>query len=147
MKNNGAAWADNVTVKDPLPSAVTFLSATTTTGTCSEAGGTVTCLLGTMANGGTATVTILTLAGTPGVISNTGTVFADQVDPNLLNNFSTQTETITSSTKIILHSFAARMITDKTGANRVALLWKTGGEAHNLGFNIYRGQTGARGPL
>jgi len=144
ITNNGPASATNVTVIDPLPSAVTFLSATTTAGTCSEAGGTVTCLLGTMANGGTATVTILTLAGMPGVISNTATVFADQVDSNLLNNFSTQIETITSSTKIQLQSFGARMISDKTGANRVALLWKTGGEAHNLGFNVYREQSGQR---
>jgi len=144
ITNNGPASATNVTVIDPLPSAVTFLSATTTAGTCSEAGGTVTCLLGTMANGGTATVTILTLAGMPGVISNTAAVFADQVDPNLLNNFSTQTETITSATRIQLQSFAARMITDKTGANRVALFWKTGGEAHNLGFNVYREQNGQR---
>jgi len=144
VTNNGPASATNVIVTDPLPSAVTYLSATTTAGTCSEAGGTVTCLLGTMANAGTATVTIVTLAGMPSVISNTATVIADQTDPNLNNNTSTQTETITAATKIQLQSFAARMIIDKTGANRVVLFWKTGGEAHNLGFNIYREQTGQR---
>ena len=144
VTNNGPASATNVTVTDPLPSAVTFLSATTTAGTCSEAGGTVTCLLGTMANAGTATVTILTLAGMPGVIVNIATVSADQTDPNLLNNISAQTETITNSTRIQLQSFAARTIPDKTGANRVVLFWKTGGEAHNLGFNVYREQSGQR---
>jgi uncharacterized repeat protein (TIGR01451 family) len=144
ITNNGPASATNVTVTDPLPSAVIFLSATTTAGTCSEAGGTVTCLLGTMANAGTATVTILTLAGTPSVISNTATVSADQTDPNLLNNSSTQTETITAATQIKLQSFAAHLILDKTRANRVALFWKTGGESHNLGFNIYREENGQR---
>src|SRR5208337_2071658 len=59
VTNNGPASATNVIVTDPLPSAVTYLSASTTTGTCSEAGGTVTCLLGTMANAATATVTIV----------------------------------------------------------------------------------------
>src|SRR5208337_1438194 len=34
--------------------------------------------------------------------------------------------------------------TDRNGANRVVLTWKTGGEAHNLGFNVYREQNGNR---
>jgi uncharacterized repeat protein (TIGR01451 family) len=144
VTNNGPATSTNVIVTDVLPSAVTYLSATTTAGTCSEAGGTVTCLLGTMANAGTATVTILTLAGMPSIVSNTATVSADQTDPNLNNNTFTQTETITAATKIQLQSFAARVISDKTGANRVALFWKTGGEAHNLGFNVYREEAGQR---
>jgi uncharacterized repeat protein (TIGR01451 family) len=144
VTNNGPASATNVIVTDALPSAVTYLSATTTAGTCSEANGTVTCLLGTMPNAGTATVTILTLAGMPSLILNTATVSADQTDPNLLNNTSTQIETITAATKIQLQSFAARSILDKTGSNRVVLFWKTGGESHNLGFNIYREQAGQR---
>jgi uncharacterized repeat protein (TIGR01451 family) len=144
ITNNGPASATNVTVTDPLPSALTYLSTTTTAGTCSEADGTVTCLLGTIANGGTATVTILTLAGAPGVISNTATVSADQVDSNPNNNTSTQTETITAATTIKLESFSARLIADKTGANRAVLFWKTGGEAHNLGFNVYSEQAGQR---
>jgi uncharacterized repeat protein (TIGR01451 family) len=144
VTNNGPASATNVIVTDPLPSAVTYLSASTTAGTCSEADSTVTCLLGTMANAGTATVTILTLAGAPSVVSNTATVSADQTDPTPGNNSSTQTETITAATKIQLQSFAARMIPEKTGATRAVLFWKTGGEAHNLGFNVYREQNGSR---
>ena len=144
ITNNGPASATNVTVTDPLPSAVTYLQASSTTGTCSEAGGTVTCLLGTMANAATATVTIVTLTATPGAVSNTATVSADQTDPVQSNNSSTQTETITAPTRIQLQSFAARMFHDKTGASRVALFWKTGGEAHNLGFNVYREQNGQR---
>jgi uncharacterized repeat protein (TIGR01451 family) len=144
VTNNGPASATNVTVTDVLPSAVTYLSVTTTAGTCSEAGGTVTCLLGTMANAGTATVTILTLAGAPGLASNTATVSADQTDPILTNNTSTQTETITAPTRIQLQSFGARIGKDKTGTTRTVLFWKTGGEAHNLGFNVYREQNGER---
>jgi uncharacterized repeat protein (TIGR01451 family) len=144
VTNNGPATATNVIVTDVLPSAVNYLSATTTAGTCSEADATVTCLLGTMADAGTATVTIVTLAAAPSIASNTATVSADQTDPNLNNNTSTQTETITAPTKIQLQSFVARVIQDKTGAKRVALFWKTGGEAHNLGFNVYREQNGER---
>ena len=144
VTNNGPASATNVTVMDTLPSAVTFLSATTTIGTCSEAGGTVTCLLGTMANAATATVTILTIAGTPSVVSNTATVTADQTDSNLANNSATQTETIAAPTIVQLRSFMAHAGQDKNGANRVVLTWKTGGEAHNLGFNVYREVNGNR---
>lgn len=144
VTNNGPASATNVTVTDTLPSVVTYLSSTTTQGSCSEAGGTVTCLLGTMANAATATVTILTLPNAPGVVSNTATVSADQTDPNLTNNISTQSETITAPTMITLQSFSAHVGADKNGASRVVLTWKTGGEAHNLGFNVYRDQNGNR---
>ena len=41
-------------------------------------------------------------------------------------------------------SFVAPAGQDKNGANRVMLFWKTGGEAHNLGFNVYREQNGVR---
>jgi uncharacterized repeat protein (TIGR01451 family) len=144
INNNGLATATNVTVLDPLPSAVSYTGYTTTAGTCSEAGGTVTCLLGTMTSGASATVMISTQTGTPGVYSNTATVTADQTDPNLTNNSSTISETITTVTQIKLQSFTAHFIADKTGASRVALFWKTGSEAHNLGFNIYRDENGQR---
>jgi uncharacterized repeat protein (TIGR01451 family) len=144
VTNNGPATATDVTVTDSLPADVTYLSAVSTQGTCSEADGTVTCLLGTMNDASTATVTILTLAGSPGTASNTATVSADQTDPNLTNNTSTQVETITASTEIQLHALVARMVKDKTGTNRAALFWKTGAESHNLGFNVYREENGQR---
>ena len=46
-------------VTDTLPSGVTFDSATPSQGSCSQASGTVTCALGTIADQGTATVQIL----------------------------------------------------------------------------------------
>jgi uncharacterized repeat protein (TIGR01451 family) len=141
VTNNGPASATNVIVTDPLPSNVSYLQVTTTAGTCSEAGGTVTCLLGTLANAGTATITILTLAGAPGVATNTASVTADQMTAP---NTSTQVETITAATVVRLISFAAQSGKDKMGAGRVILQWKTGTESHNLGFNVYREQNGER---
>jgi uncharacterized repeat protein (TIGR01451 family) len=144
VTNNGPASATNVTVTDTLPSVMTYLSANTTQGSCSEAGGTVTCLLGTMANAVTATITILTLPDAPGVVSNTATVTADQTDPNTSNNSSTQTETIVAPTSISLQSLEAHSGTDKNGAKRTVVTWKTSAEAHNFGFNVYREQEGNR---
>ncbi len=142
VTNNGPATATNVTVTDALPSTVTYLSSTATQGSCSEAGGTVTCQLGTMANAGTATVTILTLPVQAGMISNTASITADETDPDLTNNASTQVETVTAPTRVTLRSFSANSGRDQNGANRVLLTWKTGGEAHNLGFNVYREMNG-----
>ena len=139
---SGGASATNVTVTDPLPAAVTYLSSSATQGTCSQAGGTVTCLLGTMNSGATATVTIITLAGAPGMASNTASVSADQTDPNPANNSSSQTETITAPTRIHLLSFVAQSRQLVNGSAVVVLFWKTGGEAQNLGFNVYREQNG-----
>jgi uncharacterized repeat protein (TIGR01451 family) len=144
VTNNGPASATNVTVTDTLPSPLTYLSSTATQGSCSEAGGVVTCLLGTMANAGTATISILTLPGAPGMISNTANVAADQTDPNLTNNTSTWNETVVAPTSVKLQSFSAHLSTDKSGASRVLLMWKTGGESHNLGFNVYRERNGNR---
>ena len=148
VANNGPNTATNVLVTDPLPSNVTYQSNTSSTGTCSEAGGTVTCELGTMAmTSGTnppATITIVTLAGAPGIATNTATVSAD---PPATGNSSSVTVTITAATNIKLESFTANFGKDKTGAERVVLHWKTGGESHNLGFNLYREQSGERVPM
>jgi uncharacterized repeat protein (TIGR01451 family) len=58
-----AAAAQNVVVTDTLPANVTFLSATSTVGTCTGSTGvtTVTCTVGTLATGQTATITIQVL--------------------------------------------------------------------------------------
>jgi len=144
VSNNGPASATNVTVTDTLPSTVTYESSTTTQGTCSEAGGTVTCQLGTMLNAGTATITVVTLPTASGIVTNTATVTADQADSNTANNTSTWSETVTAPTKVSLVSFSAHAASGKTGANEVVLTWKTGGESHNLGFNVYREQDGNR---
>jgi len=144
VTNNGPATATNVTVIDPLPSNVSNPVLSYTQGNCSAAENTVTCQLGSMTSGATATITIVVLAGAPGMAVNTATVSAEQSDPNGANNSSTWPETITAATQIQLQSFSAQQSRDKNGANRVVLLWKTGGEAHNLGFNIYREQADER---
>ena len=145
VNNTGPSTATNVTVTDSLPSALTYLSSTVTPsaqGSCSEANGLVTCLLGTMAYPGTpVTISILTIPNAPGLVTNTATVTADQ-DP--AGSSSSWPETVTYPTSVMLQSFSAHSGTDKNGASRVILNWKTGGEAHNLGFNVYREQNGNR---
>lgn len=60
VTNRGNADAPDVVVTDVLPGEVSFVSAATTKGTCSESSGTVTCPIGTLSGGETATVTVTT---------------------------------------------------------------------------------------
>ena len=64
---------------------------TTTQGTCTVTGQTVTCNLGTLAPGATAAVNIPVQTLTAGTVVNTATVSATEVDPNLANNTSSVT--------------------------------------------------------
>ncbi len=139
VTNNGPALATNVTVTDTLPTQVSYVSAAATQGTCSQAGGTVTCHLGTMLSGATATVTITVSAVTRGQVTNTATVSATQPDPVTNNNSSSVIILIVSPTQVKLETFTATA----NGAE-VELAWKTGNEVRNLGFNIYREENGQR---
>jgi uncharacterized repeat protein (TIGR01451 family) len=86
VSNAGPDAAADVQVSDTLPGTVTFVSATPSQGTCSEAGGTVTCDLGAIASSGEATVTIEVTPNSEGIITNTASVSAATTDPNPANN-------------------------------------------------------------
>ena len=85
ITNNGPHSATNVVVTDTLPEEVVFISATPS-GMCSYADGTVTCALGTLADGANATVTITVRTTTEGTLTNVVTTEADEIDPNPENN-------------------------------------------------------------
>jgi uncharacterized repeat protein (TIGR01451 family) len=89
----GTTDATNVTVVDPLPSQVNFVSATASGGSCSQAGGTVTCTVGTINAGATATVTIVVKAQKEGTANNQATVSSPN-DTNPANNQESETTAI-----------------------------------------------------
>jgi uncharacterized repeat protein (TIGR01451 family) len=91
VSNAGPAAATGVTVTDSLPSGVTFVSATPSQGGCSFAAGTVTCALGTVPDGGGATITITVRPDVKAALSNTARVTANQTDPAPANNSATAT--------------------------------------------------------
>ena len=96
--NNGPSNATGVTVSDTLPAGVSYVSATSTQGTASFANGVITASLGNLADGATATTTIVVTVGaaTTGSIVNTATVTGNETDPNMVNNTSTVTTPINS---------------------------------------------------
>lgn len=81
VTNQGPSVATNVTVTDPLPPEVSYVSATASQGSVSQAGGTVTALLGTLGVGESATVRIVVTPNQKGTIKNTATANADQAEP------------------------------------------------------------------
>ncbi|HYR28574.1 MAG TPA: Calx-beta domain-containing protein [Thermoanaerobaculia bacterium] len=89
VTNDGSAAATNVTVVDPLPASLTFVSTTPTQGSCSGPAP-VTCNLGTLAAGGTATITLVaTASNTPQPVSNTATATATEADADPGDNSGT----------------------------------------------------------
>ena len=96
VTNNGPGSASSVTVTDPLPAGVTFVSASGTGWTCGQAAGTVTCTIPTLAVGAANPITIAATApSVPGTITNTATVSSGTTDSNPLNDSSTAVATIT----------------------------------------------------
>ena len=93
VTNSGPSGATNVTLTDPLPTGVTFVSATSAQGSCSNASGTVTCNLGSMASAAQVAVTIVGRPTGAASLSNTASVTATESDPNPANNSATATGT------------------------------------------------------
>lgn len=141
VTNNGPENATNVTVLDTLPTQVTYVanSATSTQGTCSSVGSAISCSVGAMNSGAVVTVTIVATANTPSLATNTGVVFALTPDADLVNNTATFDSTIEYPNAVSLNSFEA------TQSPKGALLsWNSGGELHNLGFDVYRDVNGQK---
>jgi len=98
VTNDGPDEATGVTVTDILPASFTIGTITPSQGTCNPlVGTTLTCNLGTIANGGNATVTIETTPTQTGVIANTAVVSGDQPDPDPTDNSSTESTTVEGS--------------------------------------------------
>jgi len=145
VSNSGPAVAQNVVVTDVLPSQVTYTSWLSSVGSCTYTAGTTTvsCSLGNISVGSIAVITINVNAAVFSSVSyatNTATVGASTSDPNAANNSSTVVSTIQSATAVDLVSFQAYAQTDGT----VRLLWRTHEESRNLGFHIYREDSGGR---
>jgi uncharacterized repeat protein (TIGR01451 family) len=86
VTNNGPDAATNVVVADDLPAGLQFVSATPSQGTCNAADP-VSCSIGTLANGASATVTLQAMVtATSGTITNSATATSDVGDGNPGNN-------------------------------------------------------------
>ena len=125
VTNNGPDTAINVEVTDTLPGTVTFQSASTSQGSCSESGGTVTCNVGDIANGDSVEINILVTAPpTPGTITNTASVTSDTDDPDPANN--TDTEDTQINSNVNQQCYVVADAGGGNGGNDIALIVDTG---------------------
>jgi uncharacterized repeat protein (TIGR01451 family) len=85
VQNRGPGAAAGVTLSDALPTTVRLLSAKASQGGCSGTT-TVTCSLGTVANGGSATATVVVRPLQSGSILSRFAVAGSQGDPNSAND-------------------------------------------------------------
>lgn len=93
VSNGGPTAATGVTVVDTLPLGVTFMSTTLSAGSCSGTA-TVACVIGDLASGASATITVVVQPTAAGTLTNTATVTGDQPDPTPANNSATIATTV-----------------------------------------------------
>src|SRR2546423_906833 len=93
VSNAGPPDVAGVTLKETLPAGTTFVSATSSQGSCSQAAGVVTCNLGIVKSGGSATATGVVTPTQAGAITGTAHVTSTGHDPNGANNSASQQTT------------------------------------------------------
>jgi uncharacterized repeat protein (TIGR01451 family) len=143
VTNNGPAIATNVTINDPLPAQVSFISAAPSIGACGNnlptTPTTIACSLGALEVGNSQFVDIIVQANTTGTVTNTATVSRSETDPVPSNDSSTATTTVLAVTLVRLRDFTATQ-----EKKNIQIAWQTSFESDNLGFNVYRDVGGVR---
>ena len=93
VTNNGPDAATGAVVTDPLPASAAFISASPQC-VYTQSSHTVTCSLGTLANGSTATVSVVVRPVQGGTITDTASVMGNEMDPDTSNNTATASTTV-----------------------------------------------------
>src|SRR3954453_3921384 len=93
VKNEGANDAGDVITTATLPSQVSYVSSTPSAGTCQKSGSVITCDLGQLNAGASASVTITVRATRSGRASNTASLTSSD-DTNPANTLDTETTVI-----------------------------------------------------
>jgi uncharacterized repeat protein (TIGR01451 family) len=99
VTNAGPSGASNVTVTDVLPAGTTFIAATSTQGSCSGTT-TITCSLGTLANGAQASIALTVRLDESGSMTNVASVTSSNPDPTIANSSSSATITVQPASDI-----------------------------------------------
>lgn len=140
-RNDGPSTAQSVTVTDPLPSKLTFVSVTPGAPTCTESAGTVTCAFGALAPGAERTVVITTKAkGGPPVAaadSHDHQVDVQKVEQAVAlqaGETSTQDLTCANGTTMTDGSVEVMSVDQGTGSKADVMI----GEARSTALGTYR---------
>jgi uncharacterized repeat protein (TIGR01451 family) len=104
VSNSGPNQADNVVVSDTLPLQSSFTSASASQGTATQFGGQVQANLGSIAVGGSATITVVIqptgAAAVAGSMTNVASVSSSEIDVNSANDSASNTTTVNPSSDL-----------------------------------------------
>jgi uncharacterized repeat protein (TIGR01451 family) len=113
--NNGPSDASGVQVTDQLPTGLTYASSTPSAGTYTS--GTGVWDIGTLANGGSATLALTATMTATGSVTNTASKTAEtEIDPNAGNNSASVTVTGPASDLTIAKTHGAAFVRGSTGS-------------------------------
>jgi uncharacterized repeat protein (TIGR01451 family) len=139
VTNHGPDPATGVTLTDTLPAEVAFASSNPGSPACGEAAGVVTCGLGGLSSGQSATVTLEVTVdpAAAGTITNGAEVTSDQLDPVASNGSVSETTTVETALP-----GASALVATAQSSSAVHLTWHdpNGGE---LGLRLERSLDGA----
>jgi uncharacterized repeat protein (TIGR01451 family) len=102
ITNNGPSTASSVTFTDPSSGSYTINSASASQGSCTHTAKTITCHLGSMSAGSTATVTTKLTANSLSTIRLDSAVTSPTPDPNLANNRAEVKLTVSGNMDLVL---------------------------------------------
>ena len=120
VTNNGPSDANGISLFNTFtPATATFVSSTSSQGACSASGSQVSCTVGALINGASASYTITLQARGSGSLSNTASVIGSQSDPAAANNSSTVATPIENRAPTAINDVAA---TNEDMATAIAVL-------------------------
>jgi uncharacterized repeat protein (TIGR01451 family) len=89
VADTGPMRAPDATLRETLPAGASFVSATASQGSCAQAEGVVTCSLGAIAKGASATATVVVSPTQAGALAASAAVSGTRQDPNQANDSAT----------------------------------------------------------
>ena len=119
VTNAGPRAAADVVISNRLPAGVGFVSAESSQGTCSQETEVVTCWLGGLASGGTATVSIVVVPAAPGVLTNRCGLTNSTFDPVRTNNWVFTTTVVDEPGGTLQLATAVEEIEETSGSVRL----------------------------
>ncbi|MBM4460396.1 MAG: DUF11 domain-containing protein [Chloroflexi bacterium] len=130
VANQGPKAATGVILSDPLPAGFSLVSITVSQGAC-DGGNIITCGLGAINSGATATVVIAVAVTAAGTVTNTATVTGNVSDGDMTNNSAASTTTVNAPPPI------APVVSIGRDGEVLVLSWTH--RSQNTSYQLWRG--------